>query len=136
MAEFRPSLAAHGLSEQQWRVLRVLAEVDDDITVGEVAERALLLGPSLSRIVANLVERGLVQRRTDGRDARKAHLSITDSGLDLIREIAPFSEAGYARIERRFGHDELAQLRGLLDTLVAIDHDGALVDGLPPLGDS
>jgi homoprotocatechuate degradation regulator HpaR len=136
MAEFRPSLSAHGLSEQQWRVLRVLADIDGDITVGEVAERALLLGPSLSRILANLVERGLVVRQPDGRDARRAHLTITATGLALVRKIAPHSEAAYARIEGQFGHDSLQDLYRLLDTLAQLDHDSQAVDGATPLGDS
>ena len=39
MAGFRPDLEAHGLTEQQWRVLRVLTE-HPGITAGELAERA------------------------------------------------------------------------------------------------
>ena len=42
MAGFRPDLEAHDLTEQQWRVLRVLTE-HPGITTGELAERAALL---------------------------------------------------------------------------------------------
>ena len=71
MAGFRPDLDAHDLTEQQWRVLRVLTE-HPGITAGELAERAALLKPSLSRIVGRLEERGLVDRRPGARDLRLA----------------------------------------------------------------
>ncbi len=53
MRQFRPSLRSHGLTEQQWRILRALAAVDT-IEVTELARMAFLLGPSLSRILRDL----------------------------------------------------------------------------------
>ena len=50
MRHFRPSLRDHGLTEQQWRILRALTSVDA-IEVTELARVAFLLGPSLSRIL-------------------------------------------------------------------------------------
>ena len=46
MRQFRPSLRNHGLTEQQWRILRALTAVDE-IEGTELAHMALLLGPSL-----------------------------------------------------------------------------------------
>ena len=59
MRQFRPSLRQHGLTEQQWRILRALAATDA-IEVTELARVAFLLGPSLSRILRDLdgVDRG------------------------------------------------------------------------------
>jgi homoprotocatechuate degradation regulator HpaR len=74
MAGFRPDLEAHDLTEQQWRVLRVLTE-HPGITAGELAERAALLRPSVSRIVGRLEERGLIDRRPGERDLRLARLT-------------------------------------------------------------
>ena len=51
MLHTRPSLRAHGLSDQQWRVLRVLGEHAHErggIETGRVASEAYLLGPSLT----------------------------------------------------------------------------------------
>ena len=118
MAGFRPDLEAHGLTEQQWRVLRVLTE-HPGITAGELAERASLLKPSLSRIVGRLEERGLVDRRPSARDLRRARLTMTVSGHRLVREIAPRSEARYRAIEAAFGRERLAELHGMLEALMA-----------------
>ena len=37
MRRFRPLLAEHGLTEQQWRVLRALASADEPIEVSETS---------------------------------------------------------------------------------------------------
>ena len=56
MRQFRPSLRQHGLTEQQWRILRALAAIEA-IEVTELARTAFLLGPSLSRILRDLEAR-------------------------------------------------------------------------------
>ena len=63
MRQFRPSLRANGLTEQQWRILRALSSVET-IEVTELARLAFLLGPSLSRILRDLEARQLVERKT------------------------------------------------------------------------
>src|SRR6476619_8586408 len=60
MRQFRPSLRQHGLTEQQWRILRGLTAVDA-IEVTELARMAFLLGPSLSRILRDLEARHLIE---------------------------------------------------------------------------
>src|SRR5947207_3383562 len=70
MRQFRPILRQHGLTEQQWRILRALAAVDA-IEVTELARVAFLLGPSLSRILRDLETRGLIQREVNARDLRR-----------------------------------------------------------------
>jgi len=51
MAHTRPSLREHGLSDQQWRVLRVLGE-HGMVETGRVAREAFILGPSLTGVLA------------------------------------------------------------------------------------
>jgi homoprotocatechuate degradation regulator HpaR len=111
MNEFRPNLAENGINEQQWRVLRALAStVDDDMSVGQLADHTLLLGPSLSRILVKLEEQGVIERRVDDDDARRSYISINAAGLALVRNIAPQSESIYGGIEQRFGRERLAKL--------------------------
>lgn len=119
MDEFRPNLALHGITEQQWRVLRALAADDarDGIGVTELADRVLLLGPSLSRILATLEERGAIQRTADAHDARRATISITSQGLGIVRRVAPRAEEIYGGIEERFGGERLARLIAELNDL-------------------
>src|SRR3979411_2802553 len=80
MRHFRPSLRAHGLTEQQWRILRALASIDA-IEVTELAHVAFLLGPSLSRILRDLEARHLIERRVAKADLRRGVVSISAKGF-------------------------------------------------------
>src|SRR3954467_2426619 len=71
MRHFRPSLRAHGLTEQQWRILRALS-AHGDVEVAELAHTACLLGPSLSRILRDLEARRLIRRRPVNLDLRRS----------------------------------------------------------------
>jgi homoprotocatechuate degradation regulator HpaR len=116
MRHFRASLRVHGLTEQQWRILRALASVDT-IEVTELARVAFLLGPSLSRILRDLEARHLIGRRTAKADLRRGVMSISPKGLKLIEAVAPSSEAIYAAITRRYGARKLAELQDMLHEL-------------------
>lgn len=116
MRQFRPSLRHHGLTEQQWRILRALAAVET-IEVTELARVAFLLGPSLSRILRDLEARHLIERRAAEADLRRAVVSISAKGLKLIEAVAPSSEAIYAAITRRYGARKLAELQDMLGVL-------------------
>src|SRR6476620_5040897 len=100
MRQFRPSLRNHGLTEQQWRILRALTAVDA-IEVTELARTAFLLGPSLSRILRDLEARNLIERKTAKVDQRRSMVSISKEGVKLIEAVAPTSEAIYAEITSR-----------------------------------
>ena len=116
MRRFRPSLRDHGVTEQQWRILRALTAVEA-IEVTELARMAFLLGPSLSRILRDLEARQLIERRAAKSDLRRAVVSITAKGLKLIEAVAPTSEAIYAEITSRFGARKLAELQDMLGVL-------------------
>ena len=118
MRQFRPSLREHGLTEQQWRILRALATVDAS-EVTELARTAFLLGPSLSRILRDLEARGLIERRTAEDDLRRGVVSISDKGVRLMEQVAPSSEVIYAAITKRYGARKLAELHALLGNLEA-----------------
>ena len=121
MLRFRPILAAHGITEQQWRVLRALDDRDATVSIGELADITFLLGPSLSRMLASLEQRELIERRTDADDARRTGISISAQGRALVEAIAPESEAAYGRIETQISADDLARLYELLGRVAAID---------------
>ena len=116
MRQFRPSLRDHGLTEQQWRILRALAAVDA-IEVTELAHVAFLLGPSLSRILRDLEARHLIERKVVKADQRRVVVSISTRGLRLIAAVAPSSEMIYAAITERYGARKLARLQEMLQAL-------------------
>jgi homoprotocatechuate degradation regulator HpaR len=127
MRQFRPSLRDHGLTEQQWRILRALASIDA-IEVTELARVAFLLGPSLSRILRDLEARHLIDRRVAKADLRRAMVSISARGVRLIEAVAPSSEAIYAAITRRYGARKLADLQEMLSALESSLSEPGLAD--------
>ena len=120
MRLFRPLLAGHGLTEQQWRVLRALSAADGPLEVGEVVDRTFLLAPSLSRILSNLEQRGLIDRTTASHDQRRSLIALNDRGRGLVAMVAPGSEAIYNTIEERFGAERLQALLAELRDLTAL----------------
>ena len=134
MRQFRPSLRNHGLTEQQWRILRALSSVDE-IEVTELARLAFLLGPSLSRILRDLEARQLIERKAAETDLRRAVVSISPKGLKLIEAVAPTSEAIYAAITKRFGARRLAELQEMLTALEGDLSDMASGDDAEPDAD-
>lgn len=116
MARIRPTLRAHQVTEPQWRVLRTLADLEE-IEITRLAEIVFLLPSSLSRILRDLSERGLVQRRTAESDLRRGLISVSPEGRALIHEAMPDTAATNAEIERVYGADRMAELLRLLHEL-------------------
>ena len=116
MEHFRPMLRSHGLTDQQWRVIRVLA-THDAIDASALARLSLILPPSLTRILKNLEAAGLIERRPGETDQRRVQLSLSPAGQQCYERIVPTSEAIYRAIEDRFGSRKLDQLLDLLTDL-------------------
>ena len=115
LAPFRRELDAIGLTVQQWRVIRVLAD-GAPRTAGELSELCVLMPPSLSRILKTLTERGLIARVED-EDARRRRVELTAAGVEKFGEMAGKSSEIYARLEAAYGTDRMEQLLDLLTSL-------------------
>jgi homoprotocatechuate degradation regulator HpaR len=116
MRRFRPGLRGHGVTEQQWRILRALAHAGP-LEVSHLAEATCLLAPSLSRILPELEGRQLISRRQTDTDLRRSVISLERKGLRLIATHAPYSEEVYDDIAATFGPERLTQLFTLLREL-------------------
>lgn len=116
MVNFRPMLIRHEVTEQQWRVIRVVAEAGK-LDASEVAARASILAPSLTRMIRSLEKRKFIKRRKDANDGRRVILEICAVGTALIERASPESLAIYDRIESKFGTSKLESLLDLLDEL-------------------
>lgn len=129
MRHFRSSLRHFGITEQQWRILRALTTVES-IEITALAEVTFLLPPSLSRILKDLDERGLILRRSSDTDMRRGLVSISPQGLELIEQAGAYSEVIYREITGRLGADRLALLQTLLRELEASLEGPAIGDTL------
>jgi homoprotocatechuate degradation regulator HpaR len=120
MAHTRPSLREHGLSDQQWRVLRVLGE-HGAVETGRVASEAYILGPSLTGVLARMERDGLIQRERDPADQRRTVVDATAKGRKMVARLSDTIETHYQWLEQSLGKQKLAQLYELLDQLIDLE---------------
>ena len=122
MGPIRAMLADVGVTEQQWRVLRVLAE-RGTLDPTEIADRSCLLMPSLTRILQTLTAKGLITREAHPTDKRRQLVSITEAGRQLIADNLKESQRLNAWLRDSFGAEKLDTLLDLLNELDALDRD-------------
>lgn len=120
MQQFRPLLAEHGLTEQQWRVLRVLCE-QNGLEAKDLASRTLMLQPSLTGVVDRLERDGFVERRRARGDGRKVTIWLTRKARRLYDRVAPQAEARYARLQASVGDPEWGSLYRSLNRLIELN---------------
>lgn len=83
MTPIREMLSETGITEQQWRILRVLAE-QGSMEAKTLAGSASLLFPSLTRIAAAMRAKGLITQTRDTIDRRRQLIAITPHGQKII----------------------------------------------------
>ena len=113
-----------GLAVTEWRVIAVLGRFPE-LSANGVAERTAMDKVAVSRAVARLLERGLLEREVHGDDRRRSVLALSEAGYRIYDEVAPLA----LECERRLlAHLEPAE-RALLDAMV----DRLMDEGLPRL---
>jgi homoprotocatechuate degradation regulator HpaR len=117
IGHFRPILNAHGITEQQWRVVRVLLEAGA-LEPREIGELCRLSSPSLAGVLARMEEIGLVNRKRLTHDQRRVRVSLTPRSRALAARMAPRIEAVYERVERVLGREFCEHLYGALDEVI------------------
>ncbi len=82
-------LARHGLTRPEFDVITALRRVGQELTPGRLARETFSSGAAVTKRLRALEERGLISRRTDERDRRVTHLSLTEAGRALVDEVLP-----------------------------------------------
>ena len=116
MGPIRAMLADLDVTEQQWRVLRVLEE-SGPMEPTRISEEACLLLPSLTRILQKLEEKELIARRPDKSDRRRQIVTIQDKGSELIAGNLERSLGLLEDVRQRMGPDRYDALLDLLGEL-------------------
>ena len=120
MGPVRALLSDVDLTEQQWRVLRVVQE-SGTIDPTQIAEQACLLLPSLTRILQKLEDKKMISRTQDERDRRKQVITITSAGEAIIANNLEASLALVAETRAKMGDDRYEALLDLLNELDQIE---------------
>ncbi|MBX9724703.1 MAG: homoprotocatechuate degradation operon regulator HpaR [Candidatus Obscuribacterales bacterium] len=130
MSRFRPVLNQHGVTEQQWRILRVLLD-EDGLEPRQLCERCLISSPSIAGVLMRMEEAGLIKRERMEHDQRRVKVTVTAATKKLGKSIAPIIEREYLELEKKVGVKQLQQVYDTLDTLLQnLDsHEETATDG-------
>lgn len=117
---YRPVLNANGLTEQQWRVMRILAE-DTQMDFQILADHACLLRPSLTGILNRLEGMQLIYRRKPALDQRRLLVALTDKGIKLHGQVIGQVQLCEQQFTHAFGAKNQEKLILLLNKMKALN---------------
>ena len=80
-------LKASGINLSQWRVLSVLRS-QGQMSMSQIVDRTLMEQPTISRVISQLHNDGMVEREISPEDSRVALVSLSERGRELFHEIA------------------------------------------------
>lgn len=106
-------LKAHGIQITAWRVMECL-DIDQRLTMGELAKRALINPPALSKLVDRMVSDGLVHRQISATDQRQINLLLTNLGRRRMLQIRKDAEEQDRALSALLDSDNGEMLKQLL----------------------
>lgn len=118
MLHFRPILTAHGLTEQQWRVIRALDE-HGPLESRQIADVCTISTPSLAGVLARMEARHWITKTRLPHDNRRVRVALTASSRKLVSSIAADLQAAYVELEHHIGARQLAEAYRVVDGLLA-----------------
>jgi homoprotocatechuate degradation regulator HpaR len=119
ISRFRPVLNAHGVTEQQWRIVRALLE-SGPLEPRQIGHLCRISSPSLAGVLARMDDLGLVRRERLPHDQRRVKVSLTTKSRELAAALAPQIEAVYTALETLVGTARVQQVYALLDELIGL----------------
>lgn len=122
---FRPQLKRRALTEQQWRVMRVL-DSDGVVDASHLAEQSCILPSSLTGVLDRMERDGLICRSRIRSDQRKVLIGLTERSLAIVGDMQGVIELQYRLIEERMGQADLLELYRLLDKVAALAADSGI----------
>lgn len=118
IARFRPILNEHGITEQQWRIVRALIDTGP-LEPREIGELCRMSSPSLAGVLSRMEELGYIRRKRLDHDQRRLRVSLTQRSRDLSAKMAPQIESTYRDIEALIGGQFSESFYRALDELIA-----------------
>ena len=105
------------ISMPEWRIMMILAEYPD-ISADEVCRRTKIEKSVVSRAVARLLKRHLINRDMDEKDRRRSILRLSETGLSVYDEVMPIARDYEAKLLKGLTREELGTLNGIIDKLM------------------
>jgi len=110
-------LAHHGITHQQFNILRILrGSYPKPLSTLQIRERMLDAMSDTSRIVDRLILKGLAQKSTSSIDHRLVDVLVTEKGLEILREIDEGPDI-VSEVMSNVSEEEMEELSHLLDKI-------------------
>lgn len=106
----------YGFGIPEWRVIATLGQFGA-MTAKEIGAHSHMHKTKVSRAVASLTKRRLIQRRANRQDLREAFLSLTAQGTAIYDDLVPVAQRFAAELASGLTAAEAAQLDALLAKL-------------------
>lgn len=111
-------VAPHGLLPLDYAVLRLFL-IKDQWTVTQLAQPLPFKTPHISRVVTNLVGKGLVRRRRRRNDRRVVFLTLTDEGKVLTAELFRCVQSYESELAKGVSEEEMAAFISVTSKVMA-----------------
>jgi len=109
-------LAEAGATFGQWTVLASL-DSDGPMIQRALAEKLSIEGPTLTRHLERMQDRGLVRRTPSPTDRRAAVVELTEAGRTMCHRLELVARQANQDMLTGLSDDEISTLRGLLSRL-------------------
>lgn len=119
-------LARHKLGRAHHRALYFIGQ-HPEITVSGLLKLLRITKQSLSRVLADLVQLGLIEQTRGLRDRRQRHLALTGKGIEIERDLTAHQKALLARACREAGAEAVDGFRKVLLGLITEQDRKALM---------
>lgn len=115
---FSAVIEPHGITLQQYNVLRILRGADGaPLATLEIADRLIEQTPGITRLLYRLEEKDLVTRHRSEEDRRRVMCGITAEGLDLLARLDDAVDAADEASMSALDEEELGTLLALLSEI-------------------
>ncbi len=104
----------HGISPQQYNILRILRGAKAKIKVQVVKDRMIERAPNATRLMDKLCDKNLIERERCEHDRRVVYVQITQQGLHLLSKIDDFKNVSFLD---KLSEEEALTLSNLLDKI-------------------
>lgn len=122
MSHFRPILSRFGLTDQQWRIFRVLDE-HGQLEPRELCDLCQISSPSMAGVLKRMEELDMIRRCDVKGDQRRVLIALSEQGDALMLKIAPLIDTQYQYVEQAFGSEAIDELIAALERFNEVKTD-------------
>lgn len=116
--QFQEILKPFDLSDEQFNVLRILrGQKGNPVNMCDIQERMLTKNSNTTRLIDKLIAKDMAVRKICPENRRKMEITITETGLDVLRKLDPFVENHIKNFTQNLSEKELETLNTLLEKL-------------------